>query len=367
MSPTSERRLSPAARLIIVIALAAAAYPSAGSGAAPGADAVTIATRNAPPFSIKTPDGWEGITIELVRRIAEERGLSYELREMGLEEMLDATASGEVDAAAAALTVTAEREQRLDFTHPFFTSGLGIAVPRRSEMTLLSVLGQIASSAFLQSAGALLAVLTLVGALLWVVERRRNGQFPQDPIHGVGSGIWWSAVTMTTVGYGDKAPVTLAGRILGLIWMFASIIMISGFTAAIATSLTVGQLDQSISGVDDLYDRRVLTAGASTSAAYLDDKLVRHETVPTVDEALERLASGEADAVVYDLPILRYLVSEGHAEDLRVLPNVLARQDYGIALPEGSLLREQLNREILRIIEGPEWTRLLEGYLGRDG
>jgi ABC-type amino acid transport substrate-binding protein len=172
---------------------------------------------------------------------------------------------------------------------------------------------------------------------------------------------------MTTVGYGDKAPVTLAGRILGLIWMFASIIMISGFTAAIATSLTVGQLDQSISGVDDLYDRRVLTAGASTSAAYLDDKLVRHETVPTVDEALERLASGEADAVVYDLPILRYLVSEGHAEDLRVLPNVLARQDYGIALPEGSLLREQLNREILRIIEGPEWTRLLEGYLGRDG
>jgi ABC-type amino acid transport substrate-binding protein len=48
---------------------------------------------------------------------------------MGLEEMLEATASGEVDAAAAALTITTEREQMVDFSHPFFTSGLGIAVP----------------------------------------------------------------------------------------------------------------------------------------------------------------------------------------------------------------------------------------------
>jgi len=58
---------------------------------------------------------------------------------------------------------------------------------------------------------------------------------------------------MTTVGYGDKAPVTLAGRVVGLLWMPASIILISGFTAAIASALTVGQLDHSISGLDDLY------------------------------------------------------------------------------------------------------------------
>ena len=353
------------ALMIAVLSLAAA--PGAPSAAGPEDNTLTIATHHSPPFAIKTSQGWEGITIDLVRRIAEEEGLSYQLKEMGIEEMLQATARGEVDAAAAALTVTAEREQRVDFTHPFFTSGLGIAVPHRPEVTWLSALKRIASGAFLQSAGALLGVLTLVGALVWLIERRHNSQFSGKPIHGVGSGIWWSAVTMTTVGYGDKAPVTIVGRVLGLIWMFASIIIISGFTAAIATSLTVGQLDQAIAGIDDLHDKRVLTVKDSTSAVYLDDKLIRYQAAPTVAAALDKLAAGQADAVVYDLPILRYLVRDSHADNLRVLPNLLARQDYGIALPPGTPRREEINQQILRIIQGPEWPRMLERYLGRDG
>jgi ABC-type amino acid transport substrate-binding protein len=280
--------------------------------------------------------------------------------------MLEATAKGEVDAAAAALTVTAEREQRLDFTHPFFTSGIGVAVPRNSGVNWLSTMKRFASGAFLQAAGALLGVLTLVGILVWLLERRRNAQFPQAPIKGVGSGIWWSAVTMTTVGYGDKAPLTLPGRILGLIWMFASIIIISGFTAAIATSLTVGQLSHTIEGISDLYGKRVLTAQGSTSAAFLGTKLVRYETVPNLTDALDQLAAGRADAVVYDLPILRYRVNQDYVHDLRVLQNQFARQDYGIAIPENSPWRERLNRDILQIIQDGEWSHMLEGYLGSD-
>lgn len=80
--------------------------------------------------------------------------------------------------------------------------------------------------------------------------------------------------------------------------------------------------------------------------------------------ALELLASGEAEAVVYDQPILRYWVREKHTLALRVLPNHFLRQDYGIALPPGSPLRERLNRNILRIIQAPEWSRVVEGYLG---
>jgi ABC-type amino acid transport substrate-binding protein len=331
-----------------------------------GHKSVIIATREAPPFVIKTAEGWQGITIELVERIARRLNMSYEFKEMGLEEMLDKTAAGRVDAAAAALTITAERERQLDFTHPFFTSGLGVVVPRNSGLTWLSTLQRIASGAFLHAAGALLGVLTLVGVLVWLVERNRNAQFPKEPVKGVGSGIWWSAVTMTTVGYGDKAPLTLPGRILGLIWMFASIIIISGFTAAIATSLTVGQLSQTIEGIEDLYGKRVLTAKGSTSAAFLDSKLIRYETVPSITDALEQLAAGKVDAVVYDQPILRYLVKDNYVHDLRVLPNQFARQDYGIAIPPGARLRERLNREILQIIQGGEWSPMLEGYLGPD-
>jgi ABC-type amino acid transport substrate-binding protein len=171
---------------------------------------------------------------------------------------------------------------------------------------------------------------------------------------------------MTTVGYGDKAPATPLGRILGLIWMFASIIIISGLTAAIATSLTVGQLSQSVSGIDDLYGKRVLTAAGSTSTSFLDQKLVQYQTAASISEALDKLAAGQADAVVYDLPILRYLVKNQYVHDLKVLPNQFARQDYGIALTPGSPLRERLNREILQIIQSAEWSRMLESYLGPD-
>jgi len=328
---------------------------------------VSVATRQVPPFAMKENGDWDGIAIELLRRIAEETGLTFDLKEMTLQQMLDATAKGEVDAAAAALTITAARERVMDFTHPFYSSRLGIAVRQRPEVTWLSALKRIASGAFIHALAVLLGVLTLVGALLWLVERRRNGQFQRDPVKGIGSGIWWSAVTMTTVGYGDKAPVTLAGRVIGLAWMFASIILISGFTAAIASSLTLGELGQTVRGIDDLRGKRVLSLGSSTSAAYLDESLIRYQAVPHLNDALAQVAAGRADAVVYDAPILRYSVNQSYASELRVLPTVFARQDYGIALPSGSPLREELNRHILSIIHSPEWNRMVAAYLGPEG
>jgi ABC-type amino acid transport substrate-binding protein len=118
--------------------------------------------------------------------------------------------------------------------------------------------------------------------------------------------------------------------------------------------------------VDDLYRVRVVTLPASTSEAFLEQRLIRHRGAPDLASALGLLEQGKADAVVYDMPILRHLVAEGHAESLQVLPHVLQRQDYGIALPPGSPLREDVNRELLRVIRSPEWQRLLERYLGRD-
>jgi ABC-type amino acid transport substrate-binding protein len=171
---------------------------------------------------------------------------------------------------------------------------------------------------------------------------------------------------MTTVGYGDKAPKTLPGRLIAIIWMFASIIIISSVTAAIATALTVGELEQSITGIDDLYGARVLTLPQSTSEAFLDNRLIRHRTVATLSEALEAIERGEADALVYDAPVLRYMVAQRHPATLRVLPQVLQRQDYGIALSSASPLREQINRELLKVIRSQDWQQLLERFLGRE-
>ena len=94
-------------------------------------------------------------------------------------------------------------------------------------------------------------------------------------------------------------------------------------------------------------------------------QMIRYETAPSLTEALDAVAAGEADALVYDAPILRYLVASSYPDRLRILHLVLQRQDYGIALPAGSPLREEVNRTLLQIVRSDEWQNLLERYLGR--
>jgi ABC-type amino acid transport substrate-binding protein len=340
----------------------AATTPQRGTLTTP----LTVATRHIPPFAMRDADGhWRGIAIDLWTGVADQLGVDYRYVDMGLAEMLDAVAAGRADAAVAALTITSAREKRVDFSHPFHTSGLGIAVQQNPGGGALTALRRMLSGQFLAVLGGLLGLLTLVGVLIWLAERHRNTQFDRGLVKGIGAGLWWSAVTMTTVGYGDKAPATLAGRAIGMVWMFAGIILISGFTAAITTALTVGELDQSVRRLDDLYRARVLTLAGSTSDGFLSDNRVRHQTVGSLPEALAMLADDQADAVVYDAPILKYLVAAEHPGTLRVLPYVLQRQDYGIALPQGSPAREPVNEALLRIIRSESWQARLEQYLGR--
>lgn len=332
------------------------------------AEPLTIATRHVPPFAIRGADGgWSGIAIELWEQIARQLDLDYRYVDLSLTAMLDAVAEGRADGAVAALTITAERESRIDFSHPYLTSGLGIAVHQHPSGGMAAVLKRLFSGQFLGVVAVLLALLAGTGALVWVAERRRNGLFSDKPAAGIGTGLWWSAQTMTTVGYGDTAPVTPLGRLIALIWMFSGVVMVSGFTAAMTTALTVGQLDQPIKGVEDLYNARVLTLAGSTSERFLAALGIRHEALPSMPEALAQVERGQADAVVYDAPILRWHIAEEYPGRLQVLPQVLQRQDYGIALPQGSPRRESVNTRLLEIIRGEDWQPLLSGYLGQAG
>jgi ABC-type amino acid transport substrate-binding protein len=169
---------------------------------------------------------------------------------------------------------------------------------------------------------------------------------------------------MTTVGYGDKAPQTIGGRAVAIVWMFASVIVISSFTAAIATALTIGELGGKVKDEGDLDKVRVVTVEGSTSAAYLRARGDNYRPVEDLGLALRELAEGRADAVVYDEPILRYRVMQDFDQELMVLPGTFERQDYGIALPSRSGLREPLNQELLSHLRDPEWRVTLSQYLG---
>lgn len=332
-----------------------------------------VATREVPPFAMKGEHGeWIGITIDLLREVKSElqndseQEIQFEFREMSLTAMLDAVEQGKVDLAAAAITVNYDREKRMDFTHPFHSSGLGIAVrahPRNSEWSRL--MSAVFSTMFLRILAGLFAVMLLSAIAVYLFERKRNKeQFGGGAIRGITSGLWWAAVTLTTVGYGDKVPKTIPGRLIGFVWMFVGLFIIASFTAAVTSALTVTQLKSRIIGPADLSRVKVATVQSSTSEKYLRSRQIVFKKYPDIQAALEALKKGQTETVVYDAPIMRYETNRHFEEEIQVLPVLFERQNYAIALPNNSPLREPINQVILRLSGSPEWKSVLADYLG---
>ena len=211
---------------------------------------------------------------------------------------------------------------------------------------------------------ALSAVLMIVGFLFWLAERKRNPEQFAPDASGIGSGFWFSAVTMTTVGYGDKAPRTAAGKAIALVWMFAAILIISTFTGMIASSLTAGRLEGAVKGLDDLPGARVGSIAGSATDQWLGEEQIGFRSFPDMESGLIALREGRLDAFVYDEPLLRYLIRTSFAGELRMLPGTFGRQNYGIALPQGSALREPIDVSLLRIVEGGDWRASIRNMLG---
>jgi len=326
-----------------------------------------VGTKPAPPFAMKGEDGaWTGISIELWNDLAKDIGVEFEYKEFDLKGLLGAIESGAVDLGTAAITVTSEREGKFDFTHPFYFTGLGIAVqPPGDSNPIGAVLSSLLSAKFLGYLAGLVAVLLGIGMLIWLIERRANSEEFAPGIAGIWDGFWWSAVTMTTVGYGDTAPKTVMGRILGLIWMFAAIIIISFFTAGIASSLTVSSLESGISGPEDLPKFVVGTVENSSSERYLLRNKVKPKGFANVKEGLEAVAAKKIDAFVYDRPILQFHGAGDMLGKIKVLDSVFDPQSYGIGLPTNSELREKINTALLkRQTDEAYWNALIGKYLG---
>lgn len=344
--------------LIVSGALISAVQP------ARAADQMTVATREAPPFVMRGKDGeWHGIAIDLWESIAAEHGYDYKFVETNLAGMVDGLAAGEYDASVGALTITSAREMKVDFTQPFYATGFGIAV-REEPAAWLSLFRNFFTFEFLKAALALSALLLFVGFLFWLVERKHNSDEFAEGVKGLGSGFWFSAVTMTTVGYGDKAPRTPAGKLIALVWMFAAILIISTFTGMIASSLTAGRLEGAVSGPNDLHSVNVGSIAGSATDDWLSDDGVAFNSFANVEEGLDALRSGDIDAFVYDEPLLRYGLRTSGADGLRMLPGTFGRQDYGIALPQNSALREEIDVSLLRRIEGNELSGEIQKILG---
>ena len=373
---------SPCARSFALLALSIAML-SSGSAYAQGqaqaqaqvepslpAQPLRVGVFDAPPFAMRNQDGgWEGLSIELWQDIARHRGWVYELRAYdSVASLVKAVAAGEVDVAPAVASSQA-LEVKLDLSHSYYPSGSGIAVPASSSgLNWMGIFEQLLSWELARVITLLLLLWLTAGAIVWLFERRQNSAvFGERPVSGLGNGIWWAAVTMTTVGYGDKSPRSLGGRVVAVVWMLASIVLIASLTAALTTSLTLEGLSGKVQGVEDLPRVRVGATAGSRSLESLVDRGIAATPVGNEREGLEAVVDGRLDAFVFNVLVLRYLARTEFSGRVQVLPGTFGRYFVKMGLPTGSPLREPLDRTLLEITGSIDWDRRVERYLGSDG
>jgi ABC-type amino acid transport substrate-binding protein len=280
------------------------------------------------------------------------------------QEILDGVVKGTFDAGIAAITITAQRERAVDFTLPYYTAGLGVAVST-GEPRWRAIFRTLFSLGFLQAVSILLGLAMCVGFLIWLLERRKTEHF-SGGARGLGTGVWWSATAMTQAGAGEQAPATLPGRLVAIGWMIASVIAVAVFTAGVTSALTQREMQGIVHDTNDLRHVRVGAVANSPTVSYLDRERISHQTFPTAVDALKALEANDLDAFVYDKPLLTWLVLRDFAPKLRVLEIVLEREHYAIALPKLSTpLHRLINGALLEETETDWWDQTIFQYLGK--
>ena len=329
---------------------------------------LVVGVKEAPPFAMKQPDGsWTGISIDLWNKAAADNGYRYRfVEESTVPGLLDGAATSKYDVSIGALTITGDRERNVDFTHAYYSTGLGIAVPAEGVLSWMPVVRAVTSFGFMQAVLALVGLAFATGFAVWLFEHRQNEGFSGTVAKGLTSSVWWSTLAMTQRSPTGSGPMTLPGRLIAILWMVTSIIALAVFTASVTSVLTTKQLQGAVNGVGDLGSVRVGVPVGTAGAQTLERMGIENTGFKTPVEGLKAIKAGELDAFVYDRPLLAwYIRQNGLSSSVRLLDATFDPQSYGFALPAGSALRKPLSIAMLNNLEGDWWMQTQFRYLGR--
>lgn len=324
---------------------------------------LVIGLTETPPFVMQGANGnFSGLSIESWELVNEKLQMDYKFKTYDdLSHLLKAVKEGEVDFSINPITVTDNRMEYLDFSQPYFISHTGVA--KRKESKAWAYIKKLWSWDFISAILVLIGVIFIFGFLVWIFERKRNEDEFGSDARGILQGFWWSAVTMTTVGYGDKSPRTLGGRVIGLIWMFMAIIMISSLTAGIASSLTVKSMNDEINSVEDLSRFKVATVNSSSAAELLDLYNIEFSRVVDERKGIDDVIARNSSLFVYDEPILKYEIERRGLEDeIEILQKTLKKDYYSYSFPKNSSLVDRINPALISTLKTMKWSNLMSQY-----
>ena len=305
---------------------------------------------------------WSGLSVELWRHLSDKEQLTFEWVEFDdNERLVSAITDGTISIALPA-DLRAERTDSVRFLQQHHLTTLGLARPQKSR--LWQIVKGVFNLQLLWIVLSLSALLAVIGTLIYFMERKENDeQFGGDRnlAEGIGSGFWWAGVTMTTIGYGDKAPRTLGGRIVAMLWMLIAMAVSASLTAAIVSAVNS---KQSFDFPDDLSGVKVGAPEASPAEAYLSDRGYEFQTYDGLEQTLKALKDKDIELVVDDVTALRYTVQNNTDLSFHVSATNSAPVAYAVMVREGSDLPERLDAHLVKFILSPTWRNIIKEYGG---
>ena len=330
---------------------------------AEGARKLKVGVYDSAPFAYKDELGkWTGIAVDLWQAIAKNKGYDFDFVEVTRKEAVPQLAKGDLDVIAAGLSVSLERELLIDFSQPFYASSYAIAVIRKPlasiESSLLHVFLSWKFWAFVLSIGF---AFVLVAILMWYFEGNENPEYHgPTKMHSIANGIYWSVAMMTRAG--ERAPKTVPGRIIGILWLGAAVFLAGSFTASVTTALNVERLSRKIYSERDLPNAYVAVMPGPCEKL-LEQMNVRHTTCSGKKDCYSLLSQGRVDAIVGSEPTLKYYAARNLKGELDIIPMDFSEVLYSIGLKPKSALAEEINLAVLQITSTPAWTEILKQYL----
>lgn len=333
--------------------------------AATDTTALRVGTAGTAPF-ITADD--QGISIDIWDRLARDMDITYTTEHYpSVSDALKALEAGQLDAVVGPVSISSDRVARLDLTQPYFRSSLSI-LSRTDKLNAWERIKPFFSIKLLYALGLFLFILAFVGTLLWLAERKASPeQFPYAAAPGIGNGMWCAIVTMSTTGYGDIAPVTLAGRIIAGSWMVVSIIFATTMVAGIASTLTLTGLGHTVIDTADKFPgKKVAVLEGSPAEEFVSEYGGRAIAMVNLDSCYSALVDKRVDAIVFDRPQLLYFFQKKHEKGMAVAPAEYQPQGYGFAFRRQSPYMPQVDVELLRMKEDGDLDRILKDWLGKD-
>jgi polar amino acid transport system substrate-binding protein len=315
------------------------------------------------PCVMKSDEAYTGFEIELWEEISKDLGLEWVYYETNMDGIFKDLIEGKAQVGFSCITITHEREKLIDFSHHTLDSGLRILVSIKKGFSLIEPVKSLFSPLVMKAMAYLGLFIIVSGHVFWWVEKGKHlisvNYFP-----GIFQSFWYVMVTMTTVGYGDIVPRKWVGRVMAFLVMLIGISFFGWAVAQLSSAITLQKLHSDITDEQDLRNKIVATVDGTTSVEALDDLGAIVVPVQVIDKAIEKLINHEVDAVVFDSPTILYYAGHEAAGKVAVVGNLFDQQYYGFLFPQGSELREPVNRSILKMHKTGQYDKIFNKWFG---